>query len=41
MGQDVEYLVTNFETGEEHFFDDFTEAMQFNPYTEEEEETEQ
>jgi len=37
MGQDVEYLVTNFETGKEHFFDDFTEAIQFNPYTEEEE----
>ena len=37
MGQDVEYLVTNFDTGEEHFFDNFSEALKFDPYKEEEE----
>lgn len=27
LGRDVEYLVTNFETGEESFFDSYDEAM--------------
>jgi hypothetical protein len=29
LGQDVEYLVTNFETGKEYFFESFTEAQTF------------
>jgi hypothetical protein len=41
VGQDVEYLVTNYDNGEETFFDDFDEAMQFDPYKEEEEEEEE
>jgi hypothetical protein len=41
LGQDVEYLVTNFDNGEETFFDDFEEAMKFDPYKEEEEEEEE
>lgn len=28
LGRDVEYLVTNFETGEESFFDSYDEALQ-------------
>ena len=27
LGQRVEYLVTNFETGEEYFYDDYEEAQ--------------
>jgi hypothetical protein len=27
LGQRVEYLVTDFETGEEYFFDDYEEAL--------------
>jgi hypothetical protein len=38
LGKDVEYLVTNFNDGEEHFFDTYEEAESFDPYSEEEEE---
>mgnify|MGYP007096790070 CR=1 FL=1 len=29
LGRDVEYLTTDFETGEEHFFDSYEEAQTF------------
>lgn len=29
LGRDVEYLVTDFEDGEEHFFDSYEEAQTF------------
>lgn len=29
LGREVEYLVTDFETGEEHFFDNYTQAESF------------
>ena len=29
LGRNVEYLITNFETGEETFFDDSNEAIKF------------
>lgn len=32
LGREVEYLVTNFEDGEEHFFDSYSDAETFNPY---------
>ena len=28
LGHDVEYLVTNFENGDESFFDDYSEALE-------------
>ena len=28
FGQDVDYIVYDFETGEEHFFDNYDEAME-------------
>lgn len=31
FGQDVEYLVTDFETGEEHFFNSYEDAETFEP----------
>lgn len=34
LGRDVEYLVTNYENGEEYFFDTYHEAETFNPYAE-------
>lgn len=37
LGRDVEYLVTNFNDGEERFFDTYEEAETFNQYSEEEE----
>lgn len=30
MAQDVEYLITNFDNGEEYFFTTYTEAINFN-----------
>lgn len=36
LGRDVQYLVTNFNDGEEHFFDTYEEAESFDPYSEEE-----
>jgi len=36
LGRDVEYLVTNFNDGEEHFFNTYEEAESFNQYSEEE-----
>lgn len=30
VGQDVEYLVTNFDNGEEYFFPTYSEAINFN-----------
>ena len=30
LGRDVEYLITDFKTGEEHFFDTPQEANEFN-----------
>lgn len=42
MGQDVEYLVTNMDTGEEFFFDSIEEAEnKLNNIDEEEEENEE
>jgi hypothetical protein len=41
LGQDVEYLVTNFDNGKETFFDTFEEAANFDPCEEEEEEEEE
>ena len=38
LGRDVEYLVTNMNNGEEHFFDSYEKAEAFNIYQEEEEE---
>lgn len=35
MGRSIEYLVTNFNDGEEHFFDTYEEAESFDPYSEE------
>ena len=32
LGRKVEYLVTNFDTGEEHFFDTYEEAINFDVY---------
>lgn len=32
LGQDVEYLVTNGYNGEEHFFDSYKEAEEFDVY---------
>ena len=34
LGRDVEYLVTNFDNGEEYFFDTYHEAETFNPHAE-------
>jgi len=34
LGREVEYLVTDFNTGEEHFFDSYHEAETFEPYEE-------
>jgi hypothetical protein len=34
LGREVEYLVTNFDNGEEHFFDSYHEAETFEPYEE-------
>jgi hypothetical protein len=31
LGRDVEFLVTNFNNGEEHFFDTYEEAETFEP----------
>lgn len=36
MGNDVEYLVTNMNNGEEHFFDSYEKAEAFDIYEEEE-----
>jgi len=33
LGREVEYLVTNFENGEEYFFDTYDEALNFDPQT--------
>lgn len=30
LGRDVEYLVTNFDNGEEYFFDTYDEAIKFD-----------
>ena len=38
MGNDVEYLITNMNNGEEHFFYTYDEAETFDPHQEEEEE---
>ena len=38
LGRDVEYLITNFETGEEIFCDTYEEAENYDPLTNEEEE---
>lgn len=35
LGQDVEYLVTNMNNGEEHFFDSYQEAEAFDIYNDE------
>lgn len=35
LGRDVEYLVTDFNDGEEHFFDTYEEAETFEPIEEE------
>lgn len=32
LGRDVEYLVTDFETGEETFFNDYEEAVKHNEF---------
>lgn len=32
LGREVEYLVTNFDNGEEHFFDTYHEAETFDPH---------
>lgn len=32
LGRDVEYLVTNYDNGEEYFFDSYHEAETFDPY---------
>jgi hypothetical protein len=32
LGRDVEYLVTNMNNGEEHFFDTYEEAENFDTY---------
>lgn len=32
IGREVEYLVTNFDNGEEYFFSTYKEAETFNPY---------
>jgi len=32
LGRHVEYLVTNYDDGTEYLFDDYNEAMKFNPY---------
>lgn len=37
LGRDVEYLVTNFNDGEEHFFETYEEAESFDQYSEEKE----
>ena len=34
LGQEVEYLVSDWNTGEEHFFDSYHEAETFEPYEE-------
>jgi hypothetical protein len=34
LGREAEYLVTNFENGEEHFFDSYEEAQSFEPISE-------
>ena len=36
LGRDVEYLVTDFNDGEEHFFDTYEEAESFDLYSEKE-----
>lgn len=36
LGRDVEYLVTNMNNGEEHFFDTYEKAQSFDIYQEEE-----
>ena len=36
LGRDVEYLVTNMNNGEEHFFDSYEKAEGFDIYQEEE-----
>lgn len=32
MGRSIEYLVTDFNDGEEHFFDTYHEACSYDPY---------
>lgn len=34
LGREVEYLVSEWENGEEHFFDSYHEAETFEPYEE-------
>jgi hypothetical protein len=34
LGREVEYLVSDWNTGEEHFFDSYHEAETFEPYEE-------
>jgi hypothetical protein len=33
LGRDVEYLVTNMRNGEEHFFETYEEAENFDTYS--------
>jgi hypothetical protein len=33
LGRDVEFMITNFENGEEYFFDTYDEALNFDPQT--------
>ena len=33
LGRDVEYLVTDFETGEEFFFDEYSEAEESDVFS--------
>jgi hypothetical protein len=40
FGLTVQYLFTDFGDGEEHFFNTYEEALYFDPYTADEEETE-